>query len=153
MNKKRKIQLIIIVIFIILLTAFSIYQIGHTIYDYIDKSNKSSQIVDDFNEIYAKDGNQIILFASPFCKWCKQFVPVLDEISKENNFNYYYLDVSALFEKDLNKILEKLEIDFSSIPYLIILKNKKLVGDQTGFHEKDETLEFLKAMGIIEGEI
>lgn len=152
MDKKRKIEFIAIMVAIVLLTIFLVYTLGKSIYDFVDRTNKSHQVVEKFNEIYQNEGTKIVLFASPKCRWCKKFIPILDEISKENDFKYIYLDVSSLFENDLNKIYEKLELEYEGIPHLIILNDQKVIGEQVGAEEKETTIELLKKVGVIKGE-
>ncbi len=153
MNKKRKVQLTIIVILMILLSSFLLYTLGKSIYDFVERTRKSEEIVEKFNEIYDIEGTKIILFASPTCKWCKQFVPVLDEIAEENNFKYEYLDVGSLFEDDLNNIYNKMNIKFEGIPHLVVINNKEVIGEQVGAQDKETTIELLRNVGIIEGDV
>ncbi len=153
MDKKRKTQFTIIIIVMVILIGFLVYVMGKSIYDFINRTNESHAIVEKFDEIYEKKGTQVVLFASPTCKWCKKFVPVLDEISTENNFTYKYLDVSMLFQEDMQKIYDKLKVEYEGIPHLIILKDGKVVGSQVGAQEKDTTIELLTKAGVIEGDV
>ena len=153
MSKKRKIQFIILVALMILLIIFLIYTLAKSIYEYTDRAKSSHKLVATFNEIYEKDGMEVILFASPSCKWCKKFVPILDEIAKENDFEYNYLDVTQLFQEDLEKIYEKLDIKYGGIPHLVVVENKKVLVDKIGAQEKDEAIEFLRKTGLIKGDV
>ncbi len=153
MDKKRKWQLAIIVILMVLLIGFLVFVIGKSVYDFTTRTKESHAVVERFDEIYKKKGTQVVLFASPSCKWCKKFVPVLTEISKENNFEYIYLDMSMLFQEDLKKIYDKIKIEYKGIPHLIILKDGKVIGSQVGAQEKEDTIELLKNAGVIEGDV
>ena len=152
MSKKRKIEFIVIIILMVLIIAFLLYSIGKSIYDYVNATKNSHEIVEKFNEIYEKEDTNIILFASKTCKWCKQFVPVLDEVTKENNLEYAYLEVGLLTEDDLKEIYGKLEIKYEGIPHLVIIKNKKVIGEQIGAQDKETTIELFKEIELIEGE-
>ena len=153
MNKKSKIQLTIIITLMILLIVFLLYEVGYYIYNYVEVKNKRNQIMAEFTEIYEKEGTHIILFASPSCKWCKKFVPILDEIVNENHLSYYYFDISSIYDSDMKSIKEKLDINFSGIPHLFVINEKKLIGEQSGAQEKDETIKFFENIGVIGGEI
>ena len=153
MDKKRKIQLIAIIVLMIILIGFLIYTLGKSIYDFIDRNQKSAEVVEKFNEIYEKEGTKIVLFASPTCKWCKKFVPVLNEIAEEYDFTYTYLDVSLVFQDKLEEMYKRLDLDYNGIPHLVILNNQKVIGDQVGAEEKEKTIELLKNAGIIKGDV
>ena len=153
MTKKRKTQLAIIIAIMVLLGGFVIYSIGKTIYEYVDIRVSTSKTIEKFDRIYEEKGTKVILFASPTCKWCKQFVPVLDSISKENNFKYEYIDISHLFKEDLNKLYEKINMEYKGIPHLIILDNQTVVGSQVGAESENATIELLKKVGIIKGDV
>ena len=150
MDKKKKRQYYFIVTCIVFLSLLIVYLIGSSIYDFVSKTKESHKILAEFNEKYESDETQVILFASPTCKWCKKFVPILDEIAKENDFKYYYLDVTKVFEADYGEIISKIDIKINGIPHLIVLKDKKVIGEQTGAESKENTIEFLKEHQVIE---
>ncbi len=151
MSKKQKIEVGLIIVIMIFLVVFLAYYLFDTIHMYVKRVNNSSQIVEKVNEIYDKEGYQIILFASPTCSVCKKFVPILDEVVKENNLEYYYLDASSLLKEDLEKILMKINIDLNGVPHLAIINNKKIVIDKSGFQEKEKIIELFKQAGLLEG--
>jgi len=129
------------------------YTIGNLVYGFVTQTKRSKQILSDFNELYESDNAELILLASPTCQWCKKFVPILDEIVKENNLKYYYLNVTEIFDNDFNKIQEKIKINAKGIPHLIAIKDKKVIGEQGGAESKENTIEFLTDLGIIKGEL
>ena len=153
MNKKRKIQLGIIIVCIVALMALLLFYIGSMIFDYYKLQEKSKEIVAEFNELYEKDGKQVILFASPYCHFCQEFKPILEEIANENNFTYYYFDTSSVLNKEMNKIINSLNLNIKGVPHLIVMENKKLLGEQSGKNDKNETINFLKQNGIINEEV
>ena len=153
MTKKRKTQLTIIIILMVLLMGIVLYVVGKSIYDYIDQTNKREETVEKFNEIYEKEGIKIILFASPTCVWCKKFVPTLNEIADNNNFKYEYLNAGSLFKNYIKEIYDKLGIEYGGIPNLIILNNKEVIGSQVGAQDEKTTIEFLNKTGIIKGDV
>ena len=52
MDTKRKRQLTLIITGIVVLTVFCLFVIGKSIYDFVDRINKSENIVEKFNAIY-----------------------------------------------------------------------------------------------------
>lgn len=153
MSKKRKIQLGIIITCIIVLIALLLFYVGSMIFDYYKLKDKSKEIVLEFNELYEKEEKQVILFASPYCHFCKEFKPMLDELASEKNFTFYYFDTSSVLSKEMNEIINKLNLNIKGVPHLAVIENKKLLGEQSGKKEKDETINFLKETGIIKDEV
>lgn len=153
MDKKRKLLLGVIITIMVLLIGFLIYYVTSSVISYVNISKNSKRIVSEFNELYESSEIEVILFASPTCNFCKKFVPILDEIKKEEKIDYYYLNVLNLTKGDLNKILEKINANFKGIPHLIILKNKKIIGEISGFTEKEKVLELLEKTEVIKGDV
>ena len=153
MEKKKPKQYYFIMACIVLLSLLIVYLVGRSVYEFVSKTNESHRILAEFNEKYENDGIQIILFASPTCKWCKKLVPILDEIAEENDLKYYYLDVTKLFDNDYNEIISKLDIEIDGIPHLVVVKDKKVLGEQVGAETKENTIEFFKKYGVIEGDV
>ena len=151
MSKKRKRQYYFIIASIVILVLLMLYVIGSMVFDVIGKTKTSNKIVSEFNELYESDEVEIVLFASPTCKWCKQFVPILDELSKENDFKYYYFDMTEVFDNEFDKIEEKLDLEIKSIPKLVVIKDKQVIGEQTGAESKENTYEFLAKLNIVGG--
>ena len=153
MSKKRKIQLGIILTCIIALIAFLLFYIGSMIFDYYKLREKSEQTVTEFNELYEQEGKQVILFASPYCHFCQEFKPILEEISKEKSFSFYYFNTSSVLGKEMEKIIDKLELNIKGVPHLIVIENKKLLGEQSGKKSKEETIKYLEKVGMIKEEV
>lgn len=151
MSKKRKMVLYFLVFGIVFLGTYLVFQVGSLVYDYVNKKVEGGAIVEKFKELYDDNGYDVVLFASPTCVWCKQFVPVLNELAQENSFDYYYLDVTKLFKEDLDNIVALANVNLDGIPHLVVLKDKEIVGEQDGAREKEETLRFLEQTGVIEG--
>lgn len=105
--------------------------------------------VKEFDKIYESEGEQVILFASPYCPHCKVFKPVLEEIAKENKFEFYLFDAYNIADKDMESVLKKLDISISGVPHLIVIKDKKVLAEQSGSRDKETTIEFLKKAGVI----
>lgn len=153
MDKKRKVLLGLIITVIVLLIGFIVYYVGSFVVNYVNLTKDSKKIIAEFNEIYESDEKQVILFARPTCAYCKKFVPILDEIKKEENIDYYYLNVSSLTKKDLNLIIDKLSVKLNGVPHLILLENKKILGEISGYNKKETVIELFKKTGVIKGDV
>ena len=153
MDKKRKLLLGLIITVIVLLIGFIIYYVGSFVINYINLTKDSKKIVTEFNEIYESDEKQVILFARPTCAYCKKFVPISDEIKKEENINYYYLNISSLTKKDLNMIIDKTGAKLNGVPHLVIIEKKKILGELSGYNKKETVIELFKKTGVIKGDV
>lgn len=90
----------------------------------------------DFKELL-NDDLTVVDFSASWCGPCKMLAPVIDEISKEyENIKFYNLDVD-----ECDELVEKYNI--SSVPTIIILKNKEEIDREIGFKTKDDLTEML----------
>lgn len=153
MDKKRKIQFILIIAIMLILAGFLIYTLVKSIYDYTERTKGSNTQLELFNETYEKEGTKVVLIASTGCTWCKKFVPILDEISEEYNIKYTYVNAGLMFEEDFGKMYERLGVEFDGIPHLVIMKDQKVIGEQVGLNSKETTIELFKTAGLIEGDV
>lgn len=152
MDPKRKKQLIIIYAFIIALSLFLVSYVAYEVFNYYEFKQGSEEIVTTFNEIYESSEKEVVLFAAPYCKFCQKFKPVLTEIADENNFKFYYFDTSAVFDSEMQKIIDKIGLNLNGIPHLAVIDSKKVIAEQSGNVSKEQTIEFLKEAGIIKEE-
>lgn len=150
MSTKRKCLLALIITVIVLLVAFLAYMATTTIIGVVKVSKDSHKIVEKFEELYEMDGERVILFASPTCQFCQRLKPVLDEIE---GFSYHYLDVTGITQGDMDKITKKLEIKIKGIPHMVVLKEKEVVGELSGYKDKEKVIQFLEKTGVIKGDV
>jgi thioredoxin 1 len=84
-------------------------------------------IIDDsnFDELLKQHNVLVVDFWATWCRPCKMFSPIIDEISKENNIWIAKLDIDASPES-----AQKYEI--ASVPTTIVFENglpvKKIIG-------------------------
>ena len=92
----------------------------------------------EVEELFAK-GTGIIYFGFPSCPWCRNMIPVLFDVAKENNVNtIYYVNPRELKSntEEYNKLLEILnpyleESDGGKVLYVpdvYFIKDGKVVG-------------------------
>lgn len=88
----------------------------------------------------ALQGDKPVLvdFYAEWCGPCKKQAPIIDELSSEEAFGIYKVDVDAE-----NELAQKFAV--LSIPTLIIFKGGKEVKRLQGFHEKQSLIDEMKA--------
>lgn len=145
MNEKAKIFVVIgaIVAFFAIIIGYSIY------FNY-----KSGQIYEAFEEKYNNKEAQIVLVGREGCGWCQLFKPILEFYGDKYDFSYEYIDTDVLASKDLNKIIEKLEVDASKFgtPLLGFVKDGKVLDTINGYVDERELLVILQEQGFIANE-
>lgn len=97
-----------------------------------------------------KEGTGIIYFGFPRCPWCRNAVPVLLDVAKENHLEVAYLDPSGLrnsddelFSQIMGILYEHLQEDENGqktlyVPDVYFIKEGKIVGHQLGTVESQD---------------
>lgn len=93
----------------------------------------------------------VTVIALSNCPYCKDFKPIIESIAEENNFKLYIFDIDTLSENDQDVLKNTVKlIDYiGSSPYTFVTSNGEFVDSLFGYHDKNDTLEFLTSTGII----
>ena len=91
----------------------------------------------DFDKILTLHNVLVVDFWATWCRPCKMFSPILEEIAKENNIWIAKIDV------DKNPI-QASKYNVTSIPTTIVFENGKEVKKILGAKPKHQMLEELK---------
>lgn len=107
-----------------------------------------------YNSILKEGTSDVLFLGRPTCGFCNLFKPVLEETSKNYNIKYRYINTDWFTKKELDKILEKLEIRKStfSTPRLIITENTKIKDHYIGYMDDISLFHFLKKNELIASE-
>lgn len=107
---------------------------------------KSKKTLENLEEVVAQESKQIILLGKDNCVYCQMFMPLLDYMKDEYNFDYTYINTNKITKNTLLKILDKLKIDASDFgtPHLTITENGNVVDEIAGYVDELELLSFLK---------
>lgn len=97
---------------------------------------------ENFEELVIRCSKNVILdFYAEWCGPCKNFLPVLDEISEEFKEEIVVGKVNVDIAKD---IAAKYRI--ITIPNLIFLSNGEKIGNSVGLKSKKECVEWIEKM-------
>lgn len=131
--------------------------------------------VSTFKEIKASDlkketkgQTRVVYIGRSTCSWCAAFLPRLWEAEKEFDYETLYIDISKILDYSKNPaeiidqtsydIINNLETakgyedfitkDFGSTPMILIVKDNKLIGGQTGYSDYDTFKKVLTDAGF-----
>lgn len=134
-EKNRAIITLVIILIILLLVPMAA----------IAKSVKGNKILKELDELYTSKEMVLLYVGSKNCSFCEKYNPVIEKVSSDNKFNYYYIDITNLTNGQYRKLLAKLgkESEKFGTPYTALIQDNKIVGDLPGFVEANDLVEFL----------
>ena len=99
---------------------------------------------DDFLKVKESSEVAIVIITRNGCYHCEEFMPILQEVTKEQKIESYILSSEVSFFNNLD-----LGIEIEATPTTLIYKDNKLLTSVLGYQEKDDFLDFLKMHRII----
>ena len=93
---------------------------------------------ENFNKTLETDKKILLDFYADWCAPCKMMAPVIESIAEENG-EYIVGKVNVDNEGEIAQLF-----GISSIPYLVVIQDKKLVDSTVGVTSKEEVLQMLK---------
>ena len=148
-NKKG---LIILVILLIAIIGICIYYQADSKGDKADSkvsSEESEEIMDEFYKYFNNKKVKIIYYASSSCGYCELQTPIMEQIDKDYDIDYLYIDSTKLTSSDRKKMLKELDIE-QATPTTVVVKNGKVIGTQAGYADGKEMVEFLKEHKVLD---
>ena len=125
-----------------------------------------------FDEIEAKElkkqtkgKTKVVYIGRESCGWCAAFLPNLWDAQEEYDFKTLYIDIAKIIDFSngdvidqesfdiLNKLSGKgyekyMEENFGSTPMVLIIKDNKIIGGQTGYSEYEGFQKTLEEAGL-----
>ncbi len=108
----------------------------------------------------------VVYIGRSTCSWCAAFLPRLWEAQEEYGYKTLYIDIAKIMDFTNNgEILDQkayniminltgknyetyVKDNFGATPMILIMKNNKIVGAQTGYSEYEEFKKVLNEAGI-----
>ena len=85
------------------------------------------------------------------CGHCQAYKPVIEKLAEEEGFKLYFFETDALSQED-SEIVET-EYEFETfenlVPFTFIVKEGKVIAENTGFGGETEIVKFLLNNGVI----
>lgn len=85
------------------------------------------------------------------CSHCQQYKPTIEKLADKHDFKLYFFELDELNEEERNMVEGTFELQTyeDSVPFTYIVKDKKIVAEETGFQSRDYTYQFLKDHKVI----
>ena len=85
------------------------------------------------------------------CGHCQSYKPVIEKLADKYGFKLYFFELDELNESDrlLVEKTYKLETYATSVPFTYIVKKGEVIAEDTGFENRNKTLDFLKQHQVI----
>ena len=124
------------------------------------KEIKASELKKNTNDL------SVVYIGRSTCSWCAAFLPRLWEAQEEYGYKTLYIDIAKIMDFTNNgEILDQkayniminltgknyetyVKDNFGATPMILIMKNNKIVGAQTGYSEYEEYKKILNDAGI-----
>lgn len=143
MNEKKKLLITLgiiigIIVLIVAISFVSLYQ-----------SSKKLEIIE---ETISSDKTQIIYLSRPTCYYCNLIEPITDFLQEEFELDYYHINTDEFSKSQMKKILKIMGVNESTFgtPYIAIVKNGKVIGEQIGYTDEDVLFKLFQKNGLIE---
>lgn len=125
-----------------------------------------------FKEINASDLKnetkgklRVVYIGRSTCGWCSAFLPNLWDAQEKYEYTTLYIDIAKIMDFEKGGITDQTSYDimikltgkdyedyvkknFGSTPMILIMKDNKIVGAQTGYSEYEEFEKLLNISGI-----
>ena len=85
------------------------------------------------------------------CGHCQQYKPTIEKLSDKHKFKLYFFELDELKSEEREIVENTFELQTygDSVPFTFIVKDKKIIAEDTGFESRDYTYQFLKDHKII----
>ncbi len=100
-----------------------------------------AKIIDssEFTELVLKSNRKVLVdFFADWCGPCQRMAPIMDELSKEADFDVYKVNVD-----DSEDLAE--EYNIMSIPAMFVFENGKVIKKTVGAMSKEDIIKFVTA--------
>lgn len=110
--------------------------------------------LDQYIKLINDDSTKVMFIGSATCSYCTMYAPEIESVaSKYDNVKIYYIDLSKITtqEEHSNFIATDTYLNENDwgTPLTILYKNKKHVGEISGYVEQSEVENFLKKYEVI----
>lgn len=114
----------------------------------VEERNTSTDTLKEFYKEFDSEDLNVIFFASATCGYCTLEKPIIENISKDYDMDYYAIDASTLSQDELNEIIKALGIR-GATPTTVIVKKGEVVATNEGYLDGKPYVDFFVENGIL----
>lgn len=115
----------------------------------VAERNTSTESLKEFYKQFDSKDLNVIYFASSTCGYCSLEKPILEQISKDYDMDYYAIDASSLSDTEISEIISALGIS-GATPTTVIVKDGEVVAKNEGYLDGKPYVEFFAKNGILD---
>lgn len=115
------------------------------------KPEERKYVVGDWLIDTEKEEPVVTILGLTTCGHCQSYKPVIEKLADKYGFKLYFFELDELNESDrlLVEKTYKLETYATSVPFTYIVKKGEVIAEDTGFENRNKTLDFLKQHQVI----
>ena len=115
--------------------------------------NKSTDFLKDFYEAFDSKDVKVIFFARTSCGYCSLQKPILKNVAKDYDLDYFNIDTDELSETEVSEVMSALGIG-GSTPNTVVVKEGKVLATSNGYLDGKAYVKYLVKNGVLkEGSI
>ena len=115
--------------------------------------NKSTDFLKDFYEAFDSKDIKVIFFARTSCGYCQLQKPILKNVAKDYDLDYFNIDTDELSETEVSEVMSALGIG-GSTPNTVVVKEGKVLATSNGYLDGKAYVKYLVKNGVLkEGSI
>lgn len=113
---------------------------------------ESNERLNDLKKVINSNETQIIYLSKPTCYYCNLIEPITKSLEEEFKLDYVKINTGELSNSELLKTLDiiGINIDTFGTPYIAIVKDGKIVGEQVGYTDENVLFELFKKHKLID---
>jgi Thiol-disulfide isomerase and thioredoxins len=109
-----------------------------------------SEGMKEFYEYFESEELTLIIFASSQCSFCVAQKPIVENIAKDYDIKYLYMDYLELASQaEVDKVVEELKLEKGSTPTSVVVKNGEVVKTWVGYADGKEYVANLISAGML----
>jgi len=113
--------------------------------------NKSTDFLKKFYEAFDSKEVKVIFFARTSCGYCQLQKPILKNVAKDYDLDYFNIDTDELSETEVTEVMSALGIG-GSTPNTVVVKEGKVLATSNGYLDGKAYVKYLVKNGVLKEE-
>ena len=113
-----------------------------------NERNTSTDFLKEFYEAFDSKEVKMIFFARTSCSYCALQKPILKNVVKDYDLDYFNIDTDELSSEEVQEIISALGIE-GSTPNSVVVKEGKVLATSNGYLDGKEYVKYLVKNGVL----